>query len=59
LVEAVEAGRHRETAPVGLYFAKLWYYERLYPLTFLVAALGQAVRAETPPAPNAPGKPGG
>ncbi|HZZ72196.1 MAG TPA: prenyltransferase/squalene oxidase repeat-containing protein [Pirellulales bacterium] len=44
LVEAVEAGRHRECAPVGFYFAKLWYYERLYPLTFTVAALGQAVQ---------------
>jgi squalene-hopene/tetraprenyl-beta-curcumene cyclase len=44
LVEAVEGGRHQETAPIGLYFAKLWYYERLYPLAFLVAALGQAVR---------------
>ena len=44
LVEAVESGRHRETAPIGLYFAKLWYYERLYPLIFTVAALGQAVR---------------
>ena len=44
LVEAVEGGRHRETAPIGLYFAKLWYYERLYPQTFVVAALGRAVR---------------
>ena len=44
LVEAVESGRHRETAPIGLYFAKLWYYERLYPLIFSVAALGQAIR---------------
>ena len=59
LVEAVEGGRHWETAPIGLYFAKLWYYERLYPLAFLVAALGQAVRKMVPPAPDAPGKPGG
>ena len=26
-------------APIGLYFAKLWYSERLYPLIFSVAAL--------------------
>jgi len=43
LVEAVETGRYCEPAPIGLYFAKLWYYEKLYPLVFTVAALGQAV----------------
>lgn len=43
LVEAVETDRYREPAPIGLYFAKLWYYERLYPRIFTVAALGQAV----------------
>ncbi len=26
-------------SPIGLYFAKLWYYEKLYPLIFTVAAL--------------------
>jgi squalene-hopene/tetraprenyl-beta-curcumene cyclase len=31
-------------APVGFYFAKLWYYEKLYPLVFTVAALGDATR---------------
>jgi squalene-hopene/tetraprenyl-beta-curcumene cyclase len=44
LVEAVESGRHRKTSPIGFYFARLWYYERLYPLVFSVAALGEAVR---------------
>lgn len=43
LVDAVEHDRHRETAPIGFYFAKLWYYEKLYPMIFSVAALGQAV----------------
>ena len=43
LVAAVEAGRHRETNPIGFYFAKLWYYEKLYPLIFTVSALGQAL----------------
>jgi squalene-hopene/tetraprenyl-beta-curcumene cyclase len=42
LVRAVEDRRHRQPAPVGFYFAKLWYYERLYPLVFAVAALGEA-----------------
>ena len=26
-------------SPIGLYFAKLWYHERLYPLIFATAAL--------------------
>ncbi|MEX2176992.1 MAG: prenyltransferase/squalene oxidase repeat-containing protein [Pirellulaceae bacterium] len=42
LIERVERGEHRQPAPIGFYFAKLWYYERLYPLTFTVAALGRA-----------------
>jgi squalene-hopene/tetraprenyl-beta-curcumene cyclase len=42
IVEAVEGGRHGETSPLGFYFAKLWYYESLYPLIFTVAALGRA-----------------
>ena len=43
LTEAVLADRHRESTPIGFYFAKLWYYEKLYPLIFAVAALGRAV----------------
>jgi squalene-hopene/tetraprenyl-beta-curcumene cyclase len=45
LVEAVESGRFREPSPIGFYFAKLWYFEKLYPLIFTVAALGRAARA--------------
>lgn len=44
LVEAVESGRFREPSPTGFYFAKLWYFEKLYPLIFTVAALGRAAR---------------
>jgi squalene-hopene/tetraprenyl-beta-curcumene cyclase len=44
LVDRVEQNQHRQPAPIGFYFAKLWYYERLYPLTFTVAALGRALR---------------
>lgn len=50
LVSAVEADRHKENSPIGFYFAKLWYYERLYPLTFTVSALGQACRNQLPAA---------
>ncbi len=44
LVQAVMDNGHRETAPIGFYFAKLWYHEKLYPMIFAVAALGRAVR---------------
>lgn len=36
-------------APIGFYFAKLWYFERLYPLIFATAAAGRLVtRASRP-----------
>ncbi|MBI81650.1 MAG: squalene--hopene cyclase [Planctomycetaceae bacterium] len=47
LITAVLENRHQESSPIGFYFAKLWYYERLYPLVFTVAALGSAVREMT------------
>ncbi len=33
--------RMAEGWPIGFYFAKLWYYERLYPRLFALAALGR------------------
>lgn len=44
LCEAVETGKYREASPIGFYFAKLWYFEKLYPIIFTVAAFGRAVR---------------
>jgi squalene-hopene/tetraprenyl-beta-curcumene cyclase len=29
--------------PIGFYFAKLWYYEKLYPALFGLSALGNAL----------------
>ena len=46
LLRSVAMGRHREPWPIGFYFAKLWYHERLYPLIFAVAALGSYLRLE-------------
>ena len=43
LLEAVESGRFLEASPIGLYFAKLWYYEDLYPIIFTASALQKAV----------------
>jgi squalene-hopene/tetraprenyl-beta-curcumene cyclase len=42
LVSRVESGEWREPAPIGFYFARLWYDERLYPLIFTVGALDRA-----------------
>jgi squalene-hopene/tetraprenyl-beta-curcumene cyclase len=47
LVEAVEQKRYQESSPIGFYFAKLWYYEMLYPTIFTVSALAAAL-ARTP-----------
>jgi len=39
LIEMCGAGTEFPPAPIGLYFASLWYSERLYPLIFTVEAL--------------------
>lgn len=42
LVERTDGGRHFPPAPIGLYFARLWYAEDLYPVIFTVAAFEKA-----------------
>jgi squalene-hopene/tetraprenyl-beta-curcumene cyclase len=44
LIEQIESGQLHNPTPIGFYFAKLWYFERLYPIIFSVAALGRALR---------------
>lgn len=39
LIENTEHGTRMNSAPIGLYFARLWYYEKLYPLIFTTQAL--------------------
>ncbi|MBC8112844.1 MAG: squalene--hopene cyclase [Candidatus Saccharimonas sp.] len=43
LLTRVESGKFREPAPIGLYFAKLWYFERLYPIIFAASALARCI----------------
>lgn len=43
LVEHTQQGTVFPAAPIGLYFAKLWYAERLYPVIFSLHALQNAV----------------
>lgn len=45
LSESICLGYHRTSWPIGFYFAKLWYYEKLYPTIFSTAALGAAYGA--------------
>ena len=42
LLGAVERGV--DATPIGLYFARLWYYEELYPLTFALSGLAGVLR---------------
>ena len=39
LIENTQIGKELKSAPIGLYFAKLWYDEKLYPHIFTLAAL--------------------
>jgi len=41
LVGRTRGGTAFEPAPIGFYFARLWYFERLYPVIFTVSALGR------------------
>ncbi len=43
LLQRVEADQFGDSSPIGFYFAKLWYYEKLYPILFAVGALRRAV----------------
>jgi squalene-hopene/tetraprenyl-beta-curcumene cyclase len=38
LARATDDGRQFRPSPIGLYFARLWYSEELYPLVFTAAA---------------------
>lgn len=45
LIRRTEGGERFDPSPIGLYFARLWYHEQLYPLIFTVSALGRLLRA--------------
>lgn len=47
LVAATEEGRQTPASPIGLYFARLWYHEELYPIVLGLQGLTQ-VRAAIP-----------
>jgi squalene-hopene/tetraprenyl-beta-curcumene cyclase len=39
LAQATRQGTLFPSSPIGLYFAKLWYYEKLYPIVLVTEAL--------------------
>jgi squalene-hopene/tetraprenyl-beta-curcumene cyclase len=39
LMQATHGGTVFEPSPIGFYFANLWYFEKLYPIIYTVAAL--------------------
>ena len=43
LIARVESGEWKTPSPIGFYFARLWYYEELYPLIFTTSALREIV----------------
>ena len=52
LVTATGQGRHTPPSPIGLYFARLWYYDELYPLVMSLRGLAVARAALTSTAPG-------
>lgn len=49
--QRIAEGTIDQATPIGLYFAKLWYFEALYPLVFCTAALRRTIE-KRPPAPS-------
>ncbi|KPK77364.1 MAG: hypothetical protein AMJ79_03525 [Phycisphaerae bacterium SM23_30] len=47
LMVHTKEGTEFNPVPIGLYFAELWYYEKLYPIIFTVAALEQNARLKS------------
>ena len=47
LAQATAGGTQFPASPIGLYFAKLWYAEQLYPVIFTAGALALAERCRT------------
>lgn len=46
LLDATAEGMHFPAAPIGLYFARLWYHEKLYPVVWTLQALRSLQAAE-------------
>jgi squalene-hopene/tetraprenyl-beta-curcumene cyclase len=54
LTARIEDGTWMQPAPIGFYFAKLWYFERLYPQIFATAGLSRLLHQTRRDSPNQP-----
>jgi len=43
LCESIRSSHHDCSQPIGFYFARLWYHEKLYPLVFSLSALNKGL----------------
>jgi len=59
LGQAVHDGRWRMASPIGFYFAKLWYFERLYPMIFTTSAFSRSRKLRRTPDRTKPSVTGG
>ncbi len=48
LLDATDQGRRFDATAIGLYFARLWYHERLYPIALTLSALARARASRRP-----------
>lgn len=48
LISRIDSGEWLRPSPIGFYFAKLWYFETLYPQIFTMAALNRVKQAIGP-----------
>ncbi len=44
LITSTHRGQSTPASPIGLYFARLWYFEELYPLIFALSALSKVLK---------------
>jgi len=49
LITNTKQGQSTPASPIGLYFARLWYFEELYPLIFTLSALSKVQKLSESP----------
>jgi squalene-hopene/tetraprenyl-beta-curcumene cyclase len=49
LIANTHQGQSTPASPIGLYFARLWYFEELYPLIFTLSALSKVLKLSACP----------
>ncbi len=47
LIERTRHGTEVQSSPIGLYFARLWYFEELYPYIYSISALQRLKRVRS------------